>query len=671
MQPTFSAEEIGSAVGVSRPFIVNASRKQAWPFVWGASDSGRKTKLFALEALPENYRPALELYAAAKARLSLGIAPDSAEPKDPTPAVQEAAQAPAYNRKRLEKYTALLQKFEHLNGKRLRAAIAEHNAECPKMKTSYRAIMNARQERQAGASLIGKYGNRRGETTVPDVLFQYYAGLRMKEGSPSTRICHTATIGYGVEQGFTPDSIASRHAFERRLRREYSQSARCYAQEGPSAWNRKFAGYVERDYSRMRAGQGWVSDHHQLDVGVEIGLSNGKRKIAFPWVTVFRDVKTGKWLGWSLHIEAPSSDHIFHAFFLAAERYGKPEFVYFDNGKDYRCRDLSGGVRNVRVEMPEARARSAFGLLDIKVTFAKVRNAQAKTVERDFRLVKETLGKPLPGYRGGHVKERPEALKDEIAAGKLLGFEEFSSLFSSYVEEVLNKLPSHGKVHKGRSRDDVWAVEFTIERQVSRDALAFCCMRTSKDMPIGRNGVRDSELQVTYWAEWMSPRKGERVYLRRDPTAYHEAWVFEAATDQFLGKAELATASAAYAQTEVERAELKREVARKAREKREVKRELARIEARPDPARIIEHMAAGLRATKSEEPETVETRRVQVLVPQAEEAMELERQERKRQADSQIAEVMPIPPRPGLPKKLYPSAMHKILEEQQALKQAR
>ena len=62
----------------------------------------------------------------------------------------------------------------------------------------------------------------------------------------------------------------------------------------------------------------------------------------FPWVTVFRDVKTSKWLGWFLHLDTPNSDHIFQTFYYAVQKFGILNDVYLDNGKDYRCKDFAG-----------------------------------------------------------------------------------------------------------------------------------------------------------------------------------------------------------------------------------------------------------------------------------------------------------------------------------------
>lgn len=306
------------------------------------------------------------------------------------------------------------------------------------------------------------------------------------------------------------------------MKKEIPEQAIYLARYGEAAWNRKYASYVERDYSNILAGSYWVSGHAQIDIAVTVG-----EKVCFPWVTVFRDIKTSKWLGWLLHFESPNSDHIFQSFYYAVLAFGLPDHVLIDNGKDYRCKNFALDKN-----------KSMLAQLGIEVHYALPYNPQTKPVERDFLKIKNLLSKHFVGYRGGNVVERPEKLKKEIKEGKLLTFDEFKPLFDDFIVNVLNKLPSKGKVLKGRCPDEVFAAEFQVKKTVTKDALKLLCMRTSKTFTIGRNGIFDSALQVTYWADWMVAHKGKKVYLRRDDKAYQEAWVFDAKTDEFIDKAE-------------------------------------------------------------------------------------------------------------------------------------
>ena len=232
-----------------------------------------------------------------------------------------------------------------------------------------------------------------------------------------------------------------------------------------------------------------------------------------------------------------------------------PEEVYIDNGKDYRAKDFAGG-RNYNNS--ECHSSPMLGLLGVEAHFSLPYNAQTKPIERDFLKIKELLSKHTVGYRGGNVVERPEKLKNEISGNKLLTFDEFKLVFDDVIENVLNKLPSKSKKLRGKSPDELFAEEFTTMKTVSKDSLMLFCMRSSKIVSIGRNGVRDSQLGVTYWDDWMSGYKGEKVYIRRDINAYQECWIFESSTDKFLGKGKMLELVPALARTDIEKSILKK-----------------------------------------------------------------------------------------------------------------
>ena len=87
-----------------------------------------------------------------------------------------------------------------------------------------------------------------------------------------------------------------------------------------------------------------------------------------------------------------------------------------DNGKDYRCRDFAGGKKKYRLEVDTLRASALTMELGIEARFALPYNGRTKPIERDFREIKDNFNRYLLGYRGGHVRERPERLKKEIQA---------------------------------------------------------------------------------------------------------------------------------------------------------------------------------------------------------------------------------------------------------------
>jgi transcriptional regulator with XRE-family HTH domain len=335
---------------------------------------------------------------------------------------------------------------------------------------------------------IAGYGHNKGKSIVSDEYFEYFKSLYLKERGPSIKSCWRTVLGYAKRKyGVQQKDFPSLFSFKRRLKFEIPEQAIYLARYGEAAWNRKYALYVDRDYSNVLAGECWVSDHAQLDVMVFDENGNP----TCPWVTVWRDFKTSKWLAWELYCGNPNSDRIFQTFFHSALKYGRPDSVYIDNGKDYRAKDFAGGRSSCDIK----KAQPMLKLIGVKVRFALPYNAQTKPVERDFLKIKEMLSRHLQGFRGGNVTERPSKLKDEIKNQKLLKFADFKNLFDDFIENALNKMPSNGKNLKGKSPNQLWSEEFKIKNVIARDELKLFCIKTSRTFAITRNGVRDGEIQ--------------------------------------------------------------------------------------------------------------------------------------------------------------------------------
>ena len=497
------------------------------------------------------------------------------------------------SKQQADKYLELIKLTEGMNHTEVKSFLASWNILNPEKSACYTSLYNAKKNyiNNGANALISKKNQCGRKSTVEQKYYEYYKSLFLKEGAPSIHVCWLATLGFAKQECETLDvnSFPTERTFDRMLKRLLPEQAIYLARYGNAAWNKKYATYISRDYSNITAGSVWVSDHAQIDVAVKF---NGT--VCFPWVTVFRDIKTSKWLGWFLHAESPNSDHIFQSFYYGVKKYGLPEDIYLDNGKDYRCKDFAGGrEQSVKVKHLAQKENSLMKNVGVNVHFALPYNAQTKPVERDFLKIKTFLSKGFVGYRGGKITERPEKLLSEIKDNKIMDFAVFKELFDDFIINFLNKNPSKGKILKGRCPDEVWAEEFKVKRAISSDALKLFCMRTSRPVKIGRNGVYDSQLQVTYWGEWMIAEKGRKVFIRRDINAYQEAWVFDAKTEEYLGKANIYQEVSFLATTNVEKAELKKALAVKNKEKKVLK-EFIKAKYNPTNEEIISNIKCGL-----------------------------------------------------------------------------
>lgn len=473
------------------------------------------------------------------------------------------SEAPDWAKVQAEKYIRIIQESEYLKGGKLKDFIIDWNIKNPQFKTSYPSVIRMRRRYNENGiiGLLSRYGNNAEKSTVNNLYFEYFKNLYLVEGAPSLRSCWDITRGYAIRQyGINNSEFPSYAAFKRKLKREIPEPSIYLARYGQTAWNKKYGNYIDRDYSNVVCGEVWVSDHAQIDVA----CLSPDGDVVFPWVTAWRDYKSGKWLGWLLQCGHPNSDHIFQSFYYAAEVFGLPKDVIIDNGKDYRSKDFAGG-RQFKIETDEFKTTCMLSELKVKANFALPYNAQTKPIERDFLKVKELFSKHCIGYRGGNVVERPEKLAKEIKEGKIIPFEQFKKVFDDFIVNILNKRPSKGKNHNGLSPDQLFNVEFKEKIEVSNDALKLFCMRTSKNYTIKRNGIKDNKLGITYWADWLISKTGLKVYLRRDINNFKDAWVFNAENNEFIGKVTAVKAVAALHADEVSKDAFKEAMAIKKR----------------------------------------------------------------------------------------------------------
>jgi len=526
-------------------------------------------------------------------------------------------ESPLYNRKLADKYNLALEFCEGCIGNDLKKRIEEWNTANPDMTTSYPRILAARKAKKAAGvqGILGNYGKTRGRAFsieeldgIGDVAYRRFKGLYLNDSRRATEDCWHAARGRALElqRQLDPskvDELYSRfpHAstFMRLLEKKLSKSSIYFARYGEEAWNRKFGAHIDRDDSNVRAGEIWESDHHQIDnlwIATAEGLSDTdaayikaavremrtelKGQHIRPWLTVWRDYKTGIILSWLISFDAPNAERVLNCFADAVDKYGVPEEIRIDNGKDYRAYDVAGGRR--KIEINERSTRSIMAILGVKATFVWTYHGQSKRVERGFRSFAHQLAKLVEGYVGMNTVERPESLRKTTQKGALVTFVHGCRALDTYIHTINHRMPSRGKTINGRCRIQAWEDEFDGLPRLDADSLGLLRMRSTKTVAIRGDGIHYKGM--TFYAPWMEQYKGSiKVYLRlpSDPSA-QEAWVFRADTDELLGRAGFNPLVApGTTRTDAEREQLSNAIALKRQVERHV-RATSRPEEIPD-----------------------------------------------------------------------------------------
>ena len=439
-------------------------------------------------------------------------------------------ESPDYNRKKFEKYYPFFHSvgyFVHRSlppYSRLLQLIEEWNGYPEHQVLTYKSVKRVEGElREHGyAAFFGNYGQSVGEhrsfASIPgegvaDHLYKTFRVNYLKASAPTIQMCYRLVKleakRLGVDVALLPSAVTFDRAVKSELQRQYGVSAASalyWARFGADAWARKFGNYCDRNDDELAANNTWIFDHMQVDLMVKSPDGVLRRF----WLTGILDMRSWKFLYYSLSTVPPCTDDIKLAYIGAVTKYGAPDRVYLDNGKDFRSRDFSGQTKKVRVQYSELFLQSVLGMTGVEhITFAIPRNAKAKRIERWFKKLHNHLERVIgDGYTGSNSTERTAELSAMIKAGKVMGYEEFVAVVDTVVG-MMNEEPMSRK----DDRDDGLSPNAVFERfgeerpMVEPDIVYRITGRMSTSRQVGRNGFEDSEVskrighKALYWGD--------------------------------------------------------------------------------------------------------------------------------------------------------------------------
>ena len=330
-----------------------------------------------------------------------------------------------------------------------------------------------------------------------------------------------------------PDLVAdipSYTTFTRRVKSDIPEAVEVLGREGQKAFRDRCAPYIRRTYESMASNEWWIADNHTFDVITQ--GDNGQRHRLH--LTAFFDARSGIFTG--CHVtENPCSQATLIALRKGILKYGIPENIYVDNGREFLTFDIGGlGHRKKKPKDGQERFEPppVFERLGIKMTNAIVRNAKAKIIERRFRDVKDHLSRLFDTYTGGNVLEKPERLKGVLKNGEI----PLDGTFTQAVEELLdwyfNQQPYGGEVvaDRGKPRQQVYNENLHTKRVAGAEYLSLMLMRSARPQKVTRRGVHldIAGQRLDYWNDDMlMSLLGKQVYFRYDPDDLSEVRVYD------------------------------------------------------------------------------------------------------------------------------------------------
>ena len=392
--------------------------------------------------------------------------------------------------------------------------------------------------------LLGLVDTRGGGQMFKDMIspeaFEQFKAMYLTQQRLSVKTCWLNICFINKDQDKNWD-IPSLRTMQRHIKEQIPLAVRVLHREGLGAYEAKCAPYVLTDPDSVKAGQIWVGDHHQLNCWIRY-----RGKWLRPWITVWEDMRSraivGRYVSFS-----PNQTTILLASKRAIEKYGPPDSVKIDNGRDYDSELWTGTTKTKRRlikkgYIDEQMVAGLYAMLDIAVSFAIPYHPQSKPVERWFDTLDRQLIKTIATYCGKDTDRKPDYLNDLLnsqkAIDKAYDLESFTQLVDQYID-VYNNAAHTGNGMNGKSPLEV--MSFRLSRRVMADGVLGLLMRVwSGELKVGKNGVNFKNFWYGQFDMELMAYQGKKVRVAYDPDDLRCVHVYNAATMKLITIAEQA-----------------------------------------------------------------------------------------------------------------------------------
>lgn len=380
------------------------------------------------------------------------------------------------------------------------------------------------------AGLLDNRGNwKKGTSSIPEEVWQCFLSFYLDEAQHPIQACYEYTEMWIKREAPQLLPLPAYASFYRKVQTAIPKPVEIMGREGMKAFRDRCAPYIRRTYEDMVSNEWWIADNHTFDVQTKGEKGNLHRL----YLTAFFDARSGIFTGCYV-TDAPSSQATLIALRKGIMKYGIPQNIYVDNGREFLTFDVGGlGHRQKKSTKDKFAPPPVFERLGIKMTNAIVRNAKAKIIERRFRDVKDRLSRLFPTYTGGNVVERPERLKKVIKDTDNIPTDyEFTQAVEDILTYYMNEKPYSGAVSSdsGKSRMQVYREQLKEKRVASELDLNLMLMRSTRSQKVGRRGVHltvAGEKIDYYNDDLILNHFGESVYCRYDPEDISKVRIYD------------------------------------------------------------------------------------------------------------------------------------------------
>lgn len=352
---------------------------------------------------------------------------------------------------------------------------------------------------------------------------------------PAFSACYRRAVRVARDQGW--EALTEKTA-KRRLDRDVSALTQVYCRKGVEAVKRLYPAQV-RDRMALHAMEAVNADYHRFDVFVR--WPDGQ--IVRPQMVAFQDVYSGRILSWRVD-QTPNKVGVQLALGDMVERFGIPDHVLLDNGREFANKFLTGGVpTRFRFKVRDDDIPGILPTLGCVVHWATPYSGQSKPIERAFRDMCEDIAKD-PRFEGAYTGNNIDA-KPENYGNAAVPLERFLTILAEGIEEHNARGGRRGQTTIGRSILETFEASYAVApvRKATDEQRRLWLMGAEGLRADSRNGVvrfQGSE----FWSDWMHQIAGEKIVARFDPADFRTGLHLYALDGRYLGHAEMKVAGA-------------------------------------------------------------------------------------------------------------------------------
>jgi len=410
-------------------------------------------------------------------------------------------ESPAWAKKQSQKYVELIKKTVGMKHKEIVEFLKDWNLKRPDKKSSYSALCKARikYEQFGEDALLSKKGFKGDEYRVKPEYYEYYKNLYMKPKAPSAIDCWMQTLNYAKRKDkIKTANFPCEKTFDRLLKKEYSteeiKRARQY-----------HAKVIARDYSNIKANEYWIIESCQL----KFPLKRGKRYF-YPWLTVVKDVKTEKWLGWFIYFEPVNSGHIIQTVYYAFIKYGRPSKIFIRSMRFDSYIAQTGKIKKAEIACNKSELIPILIYTNAHYSFEIPTNINTTSIAYDLREF-------IP----------PEPNTSLFDCKELLDY---------HIQAIINQKIHRNQLFKDKSPNELWQASYVQQELPNKKYLIDMCLRSKKPLKYGKNGIYDSVTDRTYTGDWMPLCTSKSMYLRRDIFSKDNGYLYDGKDERGLGE---------------------------------------------------------------------------------------------------------------------------------------